>query len=160
MRTIICGGDVERHFGRLGVAPVKTFDGLRFGHRLAVWRVSPFDFKRLCDDERKDLWVDAWWRECGGSNLGPCNSTASVNGHTIVAWNRAWNKDDEEWDPVEADYRDVFEYLCNHVGVSTERNLAAVLPDLACANGADLGPFLSMLAARTPPEGTREDEKS
>ena len=146
---ILCGGCPEQHFERLGVKARCTFDGTRGRlERLTVWELSSPAFKRLCLDTADDLWTPtaSWWRELGGSNLGTCNSETTINSHRLKCWNaRPEEEDPDGYEPLQwQKWRDVLEYLCDHVGASTERNISACLPDLAAANNMTVGELLTM----------------
>lgn len=171
IQQILCGGDPEPHFERLGVEARCTFDGMhpRWDERWTVWELGTAAYGRLLADAsagpaRSDAWSEtgAWWRSCDGSNLGSCDHEDVIHGHRLQTWS-GYRWDDDDWDAEEdgpapeprcESWPDVLTYLCDAVGVSTERNVAACLTDLASANGLSVGELLD----RTLPKREAADD--
>jgi len=160
VREIIAGGRPEEHFERLGIVAEKTWEGWHpwAKERWTSWELDDENYGLLLTDgtrpEADDAWsrTESWWRGCGGSNLGGGNGETVINGRRIHCWDR---RDESERDEDEREGLDyfgtwphVFAYLCDHIGASTERNVAACVADLAWMNGLSVGRLL----ARTVPE--------
>lgn len=122
------------------------------------------------DDEKfEQLFDDAWWYCATGSNMGDPNSEYVVNGHVLLAWDGHYRednsqedyeeyvKDERECEVDESDidsyevweawyapkkYSNIYEYMCEEIGASTERNTTSLLVDLAKANGLTMAQLL------------------
>jgi len=110
-----------------------------------VWELEDNDFERLCNIPDED-WKDdyGWFRSADGSNMGSVNKRYNINNHYINAWdgygreiqkeeNKSLPPDDRWVEPRK--YFDLLEYFCEELGASTERNVAALVIDLAKQNG-------------------------
>jgi hypothetical protein len=165
VKSILCWGDPEWQFERLGLAPTKTYEGSAFYSRMTVWDLDEAAWARLVSDDEAchaaelldadytDPWTlaGACWRYAEGSNLGGCDGTANINGRDVAAWRGhdfQWDEeeDEDEEDPMPTPaYATLLDYLCDALGVSTERNVTAVAVDMAEENGMTLGELFTAL---------------
>ena len=120
----------------------------------------------LDDDSWKKDW--GWWRYATGSNLGSVNHEYVIHGERILAWdgnereqeknecsqcsdyykncvngkilrNPCYATDDDITQCFGArEYSDIISYLCEEIGVSTEKNVCACAIDLAQQNSMSL----------------------
>lgn len=161
----IMGGDgIGKAFQALGIPAIcrymrKPYSGNSYaGELYEVWEVSDADYDKLCDVPDEAWQSDwGWWRCATGSILGAADSEFIINGQKIKAWDGAFrqaffndycsgctdfkNKDcrgcHEDDDPCirKREYKNLFDYSCQELGASTERNFCAICIDLAAQNG-------------------------
>lgn len=98
-----------------------------------VWEVSDELFKTMCDMNEEEFEKfagdEAWWRSSEGTILGVPNCKFEVNERTLIGW------DSPIYDSkIGREYKNLTDYLCNCIGVSTERNVCACAVDLAKYN--------------------------
>lgn len=159
MREII-GGFMDVVLKHYNIPATLTYSG-DIGHHanFEVWELDEENYETLCSltDEEWDAIAseDSWWRGSDGCILGTPNEEFVINEVSIFAWRNEsrcddleeeWNELDEEekseygdlegycsvWLPIS--YKDLFEYFCDEMGVSTERNICALSVDLAKYN--------------------------
>lgn len=137
-------------------------------HNLEVWELSELELGLLLhyfgDGKNDALWDEiategTWWRFAEGSNQGVPQDEVIVKGIPIRAWVNQYRRDDLEIEfeelPLEekAEYKD-FEDYCNvwaptvyenlmmyfhdEFHVSTERNVCALVTDLAKYNNMSM----------------------
>jgi len=147
MIEILAGGGFVNAIEELGLNAEKKHDDGEY----QVWLVGEVSFDRLCgipDDEWKDDW--GWWRYCTGCNLvGSMTHEFTVNGKPMIGFvnegrysdfvERQEDKSAEDWERDEEGYfptvyKSLTEYLCEHIGASTEKNICAISVDLAKMN--------------------------
>lgn len=160
----ILGGDgLYKAFKELGIKATRTYRGSDKSY-YEVWEVSNEDFKKLeYTLDWKDEW--GWWRYAKGSNMGTPFDFFTVNGKELIAWDgyiREDLRDDwaDETDEEKAAYHYSFkeyeetqyphrystltEYMCEELGVSTEKNVCALATDLARANGLTMAKLFEL----------------
>lgn len=146
-------------FEKLNIPYMQGYSG-NIGHwpNFGVYKVLEQDFSKLCDmpdDEFEKEFPESWWRYAESSNMGTPNCEFVINGHQIDAWQNEWYVDDlvEEYyilpldeqleynsveEYVDENYRykysNLLEYMCDELGVSTEKNVCALATDLAKYN--------------------------
>jgi len=104
--------------------------------------ISRKDMERLGDEE--DIpessfnKLSYWWRYSEGSNLGNGDYRFSINSH--------WMSGFKSESPCIAKYNDIFEYMCSELGLSAERNITAVMMDLAYMNNLTPAELLNKYA--------------
>ena len=140
----ILGHGLKPYFKRLGlISPKCTY----FSPTYEVWKIQGFILtyiSEMSDEEFYALFPDEdeefpWWRYCEGSVLSPPYEKVIINKEKIVGWKRSL-------DPNEVpEYPDLLSYLCNEIGVSTEKNICAVAKDLAKYNGMTMGELFTRL---------------
>jgi hypothetical protein len=100
------------------------------------------DMERLGDMEDVDdasfNVLSYWWRYSEGSTLGNGDYRFSINSH--------WMDGFKSETPCLTKYDDIFQYMCNELGLSVERNITAVLMDLAYINGLTPAELLNKYA--------------
>lgn len=125
----ILGNNLKKFFDAID-SECNNADITYAGNRYEVWKVSDTLFKRMCsmsEDEFVELaGEEAWWRSAEGSNLGIPDTKFKVNGKMLIGWN--WQ------DKKRRKYENLFDYLCECVGASTEKNVCACSVDLAKYN--------------------------
>lgn len=124
------GKDIPAQFERIGIRPLRVFDASGYKGPFnvpSVYWMAEAEFVKL-DADPEENWEgkDAAWRWADGSNLDEPEVRASVNGHWMTGWKGG-------------KYRHLTEYLCNALGVSTEKNIAAVAAELAQAHLLSIG---------------------
>lgn len=148
---ILCGENIEEVMTALNVEFEITYSGDMY----KVAEIDKHDIKVL-EESPADLWENAWFRYAKGSNLGIPFDCFDINGHSIIAWggrNREnlhdyWNDEsDEEKEAYHYSfkeyentlmpykYNNLADYLSTELNVSTEKNVCAVLTDMAKYNG-------------------------
>ena len=134
MKEILTWGNCLPEFKRLNINPKEAWHGYgwsREADEMNVYELTEEEFKILCDEEdSENIWQDACWRYSEGSVLGEPNKRFSVNKH----WINGWSKEDSYTNK----YKHLLEYLCDEVGISTEKNVTACVMDLAKYNGLSL----------------------
>lgn len=151
MKIEILGGDgLEKAFKALRIGAKKTYAGEIY----EVWEIEKSDLTALEDAEWRDNW--GWWRYAKGSNMGTACSFFTVNGKELIAWDGD-RRDNITEDWFNANYEEkaefhhslkeyeeyhmprkydtLLKYLCDELGVSTERHVCALAVDLAKTNG-------------------------
>ena len=147
MIEILAGDGFACAIEELGLNAEKKHDDGMY----QVWCVDQSDFDRLCvvpDEDWKDDW--GWWRYCEGCNLvGSMTYEFTVNGKPMIGFfnegrysdfvERQEDKSAEDWEHNEEEnfptvYKSLTEYLCEHIGASTEKNVCAIAVDLAKMN--------------------------
>ena len=109
--------------------------------RYEVWEV-PEDVYFMMHSQSEEKFMelagpDAWWRWSEGSSLGIPTRNIKIKNHTIKVWKM-------RNEPLgRRKFTDVFEYLCEYVGASTEKNVCACLVDLAKYNKLTMGELLN-----------------
>jgi hypothetical protein len=159
----IIGENMKNIWIILGINPKETFSGsIGYWKNFKVWELTDAEFKSLCEitDEQFERWSEegAWWRYAEGSVLGTPDVLFRINGDFLMAWEKLDRSDlYEKWstlsraekkkyyddeDYVELNrphsYKDILTYLCDEVGVSTERNVCALVTDLAKYNNMSI----------------------
>ena len=161
----ILGGDgIEKAFHDLGIPAIcrymrKSYSGNSYdGELYEVWELSDADYDKLCgvpDNAWQSDW--GWWRFATGSVLGAADSEFMINGQKVKAWdgesrkhffddycaecsdfkNKACRGCYEEEDPCfhKREYKNLFDYSCQELGASTEKNFCAICIDIAAQNG-------------------------
>lgn len=146
-------------FEKLDIPYMQGYSG-SIGHwpNFGVYKILEQDWPKLCymsDDEFEKQFPNSWWRYAKGSNMGTPNCEFIINGCKIDAWQNEWYVDDlvDEYSRLPLDeqleyngveeyveenytykYPTLLDYLCNELGVSTERNVCALATDLAKYN--------------------------
>ena len=146
-------------FEKLDIPYMQGYSGsIGYWPNFVVYKILEQHFPKLCDipdDEFIKEFPESWWRYADGSNMGTTNCDFIINGHKINAWQNEWYVDDLveeynrlppyeqlEYDGVEGyiaenytyKYSNLLEYLCDELGVSTEKNVCALATDLAKYN--------------------------
>lgn len=122
--------------------------------------IKTFDFDIGDEDWSAIASEDTWWRYSKGSNQGAPNEEFIINGKPILAWRseakvdglkEMWNDSSvfekaeynndfenycDVWLPER--YNDILEYFCEELGASTERNVCALVTDLAKYNNTSI----------------------
>ena len=161
----ILGGNLASLFENAKLNGVCTYKGIpkkEFDITYEVWEVYEKDFKILCDmtEEMFESYCpNGWWRYSKGSIMGfPCNEF-TINNHSILAWDgysrEHWEKDcrmclnpcggtHEDWEYCYGgrEYSTITEYLCEELGASTEKNVCALLTDLAKYNNMKMSELM------------------
>ena len=165
MATVeILGGDgLHRAFKELGINATRTYRGSDKPH-YEVWELSKDDLKTM---EFSSEWKDefGWWRYAKGSNMGTACSFFKVNNRDLIAWDgpkredlmNAWydgsieeraqyNFSFKEYEKTlcPKTYDKLTDYMCEELGVSTEKNVCALAVDLARANGLKMSELFKM----------------
>jgi len=110
------------------------------GPNYEVWALSEIMFNVICnftEDEFVSLAGEAaWWRQSDGSVLGPKTGVRIVNNIRMQCWvdTRLSNR---------IRYASLSEYLCDAVGASQPRNVAACVTDLAKFNNMTISKLFS-----------------
>lgn len=128
--------------------------------------------KNVDDDEFVKLFSesDSWWRYATGSNLGAPDNDFTVNGYNLIAWDgvrretfadneyEEYVQDEEEcgveefeidsfeeWEKwnYPRDYSNIYDYMCEELGASTEKNTTAIIMDLAKYNNITVAELLN-----------------
>ena len=136
MKEILTWGNCLPEFSRLSINPIESWHGYGWEKtdEMNVYSLTEDEFKILCHDESDDnenTWLHSCWRYCEGSNLGDVDKRFSVNGH----WLYGWSQFEEVYN---LKYKHLLEYLCNEVGISTEKNVTACCMDLARFNNMSM----------------------
>ena len=146
-------------FEKLNIPYMQGYSGsIGYWQNFGVYKIFEQDFPKLCDipdEEFEKQFPNSWWRYAEGSNMGTPNCEFIINGCQIDAWQNEWYVDDLvneynrltpdeqlEYDGVEDyiaenytyEYPNLLDYLCNELGVSTEKNVCALATDLAKYN--------------------------
>ena len=161
MIEILAGDGIEYAFDELNISAKKTYQGKEDATSYyEVWELSEEDFKKLSTITEEE-WQDdyGWYRYAEGSIMGPTNATFTINRREMLAWDGIrrldlldqWRGESEstkmifyhsfkeyEYYFMPRKYRKLTEYLCDELGVSTERNVCALTVDLAKANNMTL----------------------
>lgn len=149
----ILGAELDKVFEELKISAKKTYElknkSWEYCEIYQVWEISDEDFIKLCsmtEDEWKDDW--GWWRSSEGSNMGSVNHRYNINNHYIYAWD-GYSREEFELENKKLSsndkwfrdrkYKNLLEYLCDEIGVSTEKNVTAVAIDLAKQNNISMG---------------------
>ena len=126
-----------------------------------IWEMDKDNFEKLCSisDKDWDVGPGGWWRYSTGSILGSPNDEFTINGKSIFLWadsdrNDYWKEcydEDCSYDDTlnvdletymqeggRYEFKDIFDYLCSELGASTERNVSAILVDIAKYNKLSL----------------------
>jgi chromosome condensin MukBEF complex kleisin-like MukF subunit len=142
------------------------------GPAIEVWQMSDdiYDaFVKHCDAISEDEWEkrypNTWWRSANGSNMGAPSVQYVINDKKLLAWDGVRREDlqghyDEECEELRESEREVpsfseledefyprrysnlIEYLCEEIGASQPRNVAALVSDLAKYNHMTVGELL------------------
>lgn len=157
MVEILAGNGIELAFKALNIPATRTYQRQvfdKYDEQYEVWQMDETTFNRLCEVTDKEWDSDwGWWRQCGGSNMGPVYDVYTINGQPIKAWDgisrEQWcDSCTEECDKTDEDkldcygerkYSNLFRYSCDEIGASTEKNFCAITTDLAQQNGIALG---------------------
>ena len=146
-------------FEKLNIPYMQGYSGsIGYWPNFGVYKIPEQYYPKLCDmsdDEFEKEFPESWWRYAEGSNMGTPNCEFIINGCQIDAWQNEWYVDDlvEEYNTLPLDeqleyssvadyiaenyryeYSNLLEYLCDELGVSTERNVCALATDLAKYN--------------------------
>ena len=161
---IMGGGGLSNAFIALGIPAERTAsssDG-----RWEVWNIPKHCHEAMCkmnDDEWHDDW--GWWRSAEGSNMDAADKDYKINGKPLKAWDgavrtdfykdycttcddRLENRCDGTDESIcycfkERNYQNLFRYLCDEIGASTETNVTALCVDLAKQNNMTLAELVS-----------------
>ena len=153
----ILGYNLKSLFENTKLNGICTYKGVpqkEYDITYEVWEVSDEDFDIMCNmtEERFEAYCpDGWWRQSTGSIMGvPCDKFI-INNDKIFAWDgysrQNWEHDCQKCShPCSGTYKDweecyssrkystITEYLCEELGASTEKNVCALLTDLAKYN--------------------------
>lgn len=160
MIEILAGKGFDKAVRDLGLAATCTYQRTMkspFDEYYEVWEMLSPDFDRLCnipDEEWKDNW--GWWRHANGSNMHTPNMVYEINNFKIIAWDGLvrdqWKHDncvycedrlsgvckatieDANFCVGPRQYKNLFTYFCDEIGVSAPRNVCALAVDLAKYN--------------------------
>lgn len=107
--------------------------------RFEVWNVSDDLYNVMCDMTEEEFvhlaGDESWWRSSSGCVLA--NRTVgdfTIHNHSMIGWrNKPW-QDDFADNKNPKEYENLTDYLCNHIGVSTESNICSCAVDLARYN--------------------------
>lgn len=160
MREII-GEFMSNPLSDMNINATLAYSGCTgYWYNFEVWQMSDDDYEKLCavsdakwDD---DKYVDSWWRGADGSNMGTVNYEFTIRGKKIDAWYNEYTDDYliERWDRLDkeekleygfdkldyinawhqTEYEDLLEYFCEELHASTERNVCALVTDMARQN--------------------------
>lgn len=124
------GAEVPTQFARLNIAPVLAYRGS--GIVPSVYEFTNEQFAVL-DADPGENWEgrDSGWRYAKGSNLSSDIRRVRINHHYLYGFVK-WGKSCGPYDTL-------LEYICDSIGASQPRNVAAVTADLANLNGLSLG---------------------
>jgi len=134
----ILGAELDKAFEELNLYAQKMYQiknkHWEYCEDYQVWRLSNEDYDKLCAISEKN-WQDdwGWWRWSAGSNLCSVCHRYNINGHYINAWDGYSRQDDKDY-PWARHYKNLLQYFCDELGVTTERNICAVAVDLAAKN--------------------------
>ena len=158
----VLGYDLETLFENTKLNGTCTYKGEHY----AVYEVNDDDYYVMCDmtEERfKEYCPDGWWRSSDGSILGIPDKEFTINGKTIFAWDGIDRENFDEdcrhcgdfqkkycsgsYDEWESCYRSriyptITKYILEEHSVSTEKNVCALLTDLARYNGLKMSELL------------------
>jgi hypothetical protein len=173
MKEII-GENMKNIFARFGIYPKETFSGsIGFWSDFKVWELDDAEFESLCNitEAQFERWSEegAWWRYATGSNLGVPTNYFKVNSIEIKAWCGSYRDDlykdyfeesEEEQElytgpddyvavNMPYEYKNLFEYFCEELGASTEKNVCALAVDLAKYNGLTLSGLFKIYGGDT-----------
>ena len=139
----ILGAELDNAFKELKINTTKTYElqnkSWEYCEIYQVWKLSDKDFEKICqlsDEDWKDDW--GWWRSSEGSNMGGVNKRYNINNHYINAWDGI-NRQEEKDYLFGRQYKNILQYFCDEIGVSTERNVCALAVDLARQNNMTMG---------------------
>lgn len=133
MIEILTCGNIENDFKRLGIKVRETYKGKRF----SVHEITKEEFEIMLNEETSaatENWKYCGWRYAEGSNCGEVDTIIEVKFKKLKAWYEKY-RCEENYEPR---YGTLQEYLCNHLGCSTFRNVAACTVDLAKQNNIKL----------------------
>lgn len=146
MKEILTSGDITKDFNRLGIKIRETYKGEEY----SIHEITNEEFKIMCEEPDVDgTWNECLWRYCEGSNQDVPNKKIILNGKEIVAWYDDTYDFESEEEKVAylkeygeksslAEYNNLLEYLCYHMGCSQPRNVCALTKDLAKVNNMKL----------------------
>ena len=111
------------------------------GKDLEVWNVCESMFGFMNEQTEEDFFneagEDAWWRQADGSILGRPSDKSIVNGHEITLWDL--NEALFHYRDLHETYDSLLDYIYDHVGATSPKNVCAILVDLAKFNNITVG---------------------
>lgn len=169
MESILCWGNPESQFARLGISPRLAFDGRTdIDGRISVWECSPEELAALSaepdTEEVETYWWDAQacWRYATGANIGMCNGPVWINGQELIGGYSEARAEYDAEDAAEAmecgddppapsvpEFDTLLEYFCDEIGASSERNVAAVAAEMARENRITMGELFTRCQPNT-----------
>ncbi|WJV20803.1 hypothetical protein QU593_10335 [Rossellomorea marisflavi] len=109
----------------LGIVAEKTYEGEQY----QIWKLSDSEYDVLASVSEED-WKNEYgmWRYSEGSVLDGQVVSLTVKGKELIGFG------DTMYDYGITEHKDLLSYLCDELGVSQPRNVAAVVVDLADMN--------------------------
>lgn len=152
----ILGGNLDTLFTKFSINAVKTYEAMTYlDEKTQVWELDDEQYEVIEKiDETEYLELDSWWRYSNGSNLKDTIHDYVINGIELKAFDnddqRSYNlieylKDSEEGEePYEEprEYKSLFSYINEEIGVSTLKNVTAVSIHIAQLNNMKLSELL------------------
>ena len=157
----IIGENMKPVFDAMGIVPEVAFHKNNFWEfeDFYVWRLTDDEYGMLEHQSDEDFQSvaseDTCWRYSSGSILGVPDEEFVIAGKPVLAWRNEKKIDDlaqdwellddegrSEYEDVEdyctywarKEYEDVFEYCYEEFGLSTVRNVLAIVTDIAKYN--------------------------
>ena len=111
------------------------------GREYEVWEVSDNLYDKMCSMTEETFFKlageDACWRWSSGSVINDVIGDCNIHGYLMQGWiYKPWN-DHYNFSTCYTDvptYSSLTEYLCDHIGASTLKNVCALAMDLAKYN--------------------------
>lgn len=123
----IIGQNLKKYFAHDGELAICTYSG----KELEVWEIEESLFGYMLEQSEDDFFAEAgdnaWWRQADGSILGNPFAQAVINNYALYVWhldNRGWRMR----------YDNLLEYLTDHIGATSPKNVCAIITDLARYN--------------------------
>lgn len=154
MKEILVWGNPEEDFKRLGVSPNRTYyNNKRKYSDLSVYEVSDADYEILSNDDSDDLhetWRMGCWRYAEGASI-QAGAESIINGIKVESFTPRQCDGECEYEECIGDkcknfnYDTLLDFFLYALGVSAERNVAALAAEMAKENGLTVGELFTKL---------------
>lgn len=132
---ILCFGQIEKDFQRLGVQAESTYRDT--SNYLKTYLIDNENFLRLCNDT-EEFKQEGVWLNVDNYGLGNWNSIVDINNASCFCWLLDEVEDSEEF----PEFKNVLEYIEKALNVKSDWKVCQILNDLAKLNHMSLSKFL------------------